>query len=113
MSGPQCCENPPAISSGDGSGEVLQIASLNSYVSGKPDLKTVLQFPNLRYLTSSTFSADYGDNVSTTFRTYKLLSPPRESDSVSYLQPHFFYFQHRLRKPRLNHRRNPKAITAA
>ncbi|KAI3775213.1 hypothetical protein L1987_49782 [Smallanthus sonchifolius] len=39
MSGPECCQNPPAISSGGDSGEVLQIASLNSYVSGKPDSK--------------------------------------------------------------------------
>ncbi|KAL8235197.1 hypothetical protein R6Q59_021297, partial [Mikania micrantha] len=36
MSGPECCSNPPA-SSGSGSGEVLQIASLNSYVSGNSD----------------------------------------------------------------------------
>ncbi|KAI3803236.1 hypothetical protein L1987_31385 [Smallanthus sonchifolius] len=39
MSGPRCCDNPPAISSGGESGEVLQIASLSCYVSGKPDSK--------------------------------------------------------------------------
>ncbi|KAL8189440.1 hypothetical protein R6Q57_029006 [Mikania cordata] len=40
MSGPDCCKNPPAIFSDmEYSGEVLQIASLDSYVSGKPDSK--------------------------------------------------------------------------
>ncbi|KAJ0744867.1 hypothetical protein HanPI659440_Chr10g0392491 [Helianthus annuus] len=29
MSGPECCQNPPAISSGGESGELLQIGSLN------------------------------------------------------------------------------------
>ncbi|KAL8235196.1 hypothetical protein R6Q59_021296 [Mikania micrantha] len=41
MSGPECCSNPPA-SSGAGSGEVLQIASLNSYVSGNSDSKVAV-----------------------------------------------------------------------
>ncbi|PWA64580.1 alpha/beta-Hydrolases superfamily protein [Artemisia annua] len=36
MSGPECCSNPPTIISG---GDVHQIGSLNSYVSGNPDSK--------------------------------------------------------------------------
>ncbi|PWA64578.1 alpha/beta-Hydrolases superfamily protein [Artemisia annua] len=32
--GPECCSNPPAIISGS---DVVQIGSLNSYVSGNPD----------------------------------------------------------------------------
>ncbi|KAD2394093.1 hypothetical protein E3N88_41070 [Mikania micrantha] len=39
MSGPECCENPPGTSSGGESGEIKQIASLKSYVSGNPDSK--------------------------------------------------------------------------
>ena len=42
MSGPECCENPPAPASGDESGGVHQIASLNSYVSGNPDSKIAI-----------------------------------------------------------------------
>ncbi|KAI7749368.1 hypothetical protein M8C21_000718 [Ambrosia artemisiifolia] len=38
--GPKCCHNPPAFSSrGQESGEVVQIASLSSYVSGNLDSK--------------------------------------------------------------------------
>ncbi|XP_076925335.1 endo-1,3;1,4-beta-D-glucanase-like [Bidens hawaiensis] len=39
MSGPECCRNPPVIQRGEESGEVVQIASLNAYVSGKLDSK--------------------------------------------------------------------------
>ncbi|MFS7981367.1 putative dienelactone hydrolase, alpha/Beta hydrolase [Helianthus anomalus] len=42
MSGPECCQNPQAISSGRESGELLQIGSLNSYVSGNPDSKVAV-----------------------------------------------------------------------
>ncbi|KAL9997848.1 hypothetical protein Hdeb2414_s0595g00921731 [Helianthus debilis subsp. tardiflorus] len=42
MSGPECCQNPPAPSSGGESGQLLQIASLNSYVSGNPESKVAL-----------------------------------------------------------------------
>ena len=37
MSGAQCCENPPAPSSGSGSGKVEEIGGLSSYVSGPAD----------------------------------------------------------------------------
>ncbi|KAD2394105.1 hypothetical protein E3N88_41082 [Mikania micrantha] len=39
MSGPECCENPPVTSSGGESGDIKQIASLKSYVSGNLDSK--------------------------------------------------------------------------
>ncbi|KAK1414148.1 hypothetical protein QVD17_29889 [Tagetes erecta] len=42
MSGPECCSNPPEFSSGDDSGQIKQIASLNSYVSGNPNSKTAV-----------------------------------------------------------------------
>lgn len=68
MSGPQCCENPPVISSGEDSGEVLQIASLNSYVSGNTDSKIAVVLisdvfgygaPKLRKLADKVASAGY------------------------------------------------------
>lgn len=68
MSGPQCCENPPAASSGGESGEVLQIASLNTYVTGNPDLKSAVVLvsdvygygaPKLRKLADKVASAGY------------------------------------------------------
>ncbi|KAJ0531120.1 putative dienelactone hydrolase, alpha/Beta hydrolase [Helianthus annuus] len=68
MSGPECCKNPPAISSGGESGEVLQIASLNSYVSGKPDSKIAVllvsdvygyEAPKLRQVADKVASAGY------------------------------------------------------
>ncbi|CAI9107863.1 OLC1v1007334C1 [Oldenlandia corymbosa var. corymbosa] len=39
MSGPQCCENPPSLSSSSGDGAVVQLGGLNSYVSGPSDSK--------------------------------------------------------------------------
>ncbi|KAK1417006.1 hypothetical protein QVD17_26128 [Tagetes erecta] len=44
MLGPDCCRNPPTVSSREESGEVLQIGSLNSYVSGNLDSKIALLF---------------------------------------------------------------------
>ena len=38
MSGPQCCENPPTLSSNSGVGIVAEIGGLNAYVSGHSDL---------------------------------------------------------------------------
>ncbi|KAI7754261.1 hypothetical protein M8C21_033538 [Ambrosia artemisiifolia] len=68
MSGPECCQNPPAISSGGESGEVLQIASLSSYVSGNPDSKVAVilvsdvfgyEAPKLRQLADKVAAAGY------------------------------------------------------
>lgn len=44
MSGSECLVNPPALVSGGESNNVLQIASLNSYVSGNADSKVALLF---------------------------------------------------------------------
>ncbi|KAF5787771.1 putative dienelactone hydrolase, alpha/Beta hydrolase [Helianthus annuus] len=69
MSGPKCCQNPPAISSGEeDGGEVLQIASLSSYVSGNPDSITAIilvsdifgfEAPKLRQLADKVAAAGY------------------------------------------------------
>ena len=39
MSGPQCCENPPTLSSRCGAGSVAEIGGLKAYVSGPSDSK--------------------------------------------------------------------------
>ncbi|KAL0437514.1 UNVERIFIED_CONTAM: 1,4-beta-D-glucanase [Sesamum radiatum] len=39
MSGPQCCENPPTLSSSSGVGSVVEVAGLKTYVSGSSDSK--------------------------------------------------------------------------
>ncbi|XP_071742044.1 endo-1,3;1,4-beta-D-glucanase-like [Rutidosis leptorrhynchoides] len=69
MSGPACCDNPPAAaSSGSESGEVVQIASLNSYISGNNDSKVSVilasdvygyEAPKLRILADKIASAGY------------------------------------------------------
>lgn len=42
MSGAQCCENPPTLSSGSGSGQVQEFGGLTSYVSGPADSKAAV-----------------------------------------------------------------------
>ncbi|KAC9372044.1 hypothetical protein E3N88_45940 [Mikania micrantha] len=68
MSGPECCENPPGTSSGGESGEIKQIASLKSYVSGNPDSKLGVlliydvygyEAPKLRKIADKLASAGY------------------------------------------------------
>ncbi|XP_024980294.1 endo-1,3;1,4-beta-D-glucanase-like [Cynara cardunculus var. scolymus] len=68
MSGPECCENPPAPASGVESGDIQQIASLNSYVSGNPDSKIAVLLisdiygygaPKLRKVADKAASAGY------------------------------------------------------
>ncbi|CAI9262220.1 unnamed protein product [Lactuca saligna] len=68
MSGPECCENPPTLSSGGESGDVLQIASLNSYVTGNTDSKIAVVLisdvygygaPKLRKLADKIASSGY------------------------------------------------------
>ncbi|KAL0458061.1 UNVERIFIED_CONTAM: 1,4-beta-D-glucanase [Sesamum latifolium] len=39
MSGPQCCENPPTLSSSSGVGSVVEFVGLQTYVSGSSDSK--------------------------------------------------------------------------
>ncbi|XP_057485482.1 endo-1,3;1,4-beta-D-glucanase-like [Actinidia eriantha] len=59
MSGPQCCENPPTLSSSYGTGHVEELGGLKSYVSGSPESKIAVLLvsdvygydaPNLRKL---------------------------------------------------------------
>ena len=68
MSGPQCCENPPSLSSSCGAGHVETFGGLNSYVSGKPDSNLAIllisdvfgyESPNLRKLADKVASAGY------------------------------------------------------
>ena len=42
MSGPQCCENPPTLTSSSGAGCVAEIGGLKAYVSGPSDSKLVI-----------------------------------------------------------------------
>ncbi|KAL6339916.1 hypothetical protein AAG906_035007 [Vitis piasezkii] len=42
MSGPQCCENPPTLSSSSGAGCVTEIGGLKAYVSGPSDSKLAI-----------------------------------------------------------------------
>ncbi|WMV47466.1 hypothetical protein MTR67_040851 [Solanum verrucosum] len=39
MAGPQCCENPPALSSSSGHGSILELGGLKTYVSGSSNSK--------------------------------------------------------------------------
>ncbi|ESQ47462.1 hypothetical protein EUTSA_v10021427mg [Eutrema salsugineum] len=59
MSGPQCCENPPALNPVSGSGHVEKLGGLDAYVSGSLDSKLCIllisdifgyEAPNLRAL---------------------------------------------------------------
>ncbi|KAF3489516.1 hypothetical protein F2Q69_00053647 [Brassica cretica] len=59
MSGPQCCENPPALNPVSGSGHVEKLGGLDAYVSGSLDSKLCVilisdvfgyEAPNLRAL---------------------------------------------------------------
>ncbi|KAI5666707.1 hypothetical protein M9H77_16560 [Catharanthus roseus] len=68
MSGPQCCENPPTLSSSSGVGAVTEIAGLKSYVSGPSDSKLAIllisdifgyEAPNLRKLADKVAAAGY------------------------------------------------------
>lgn len=42
MSGPQCCENPPTLSSSSGAGSVTEIGGLKAYVTGPSDSKQAI-----------------------------------------------------------------------
>ncbi|KAJ0677301.1 putative dienelactone hydrolase, alpha/Beta hydrolase [Helianthus annuus] len=68
MSGPACCDNPPGVSSGEESGQIKKIASLNSYVSGNPDSKLAVllisdiygyEAPKLRKIADKVAAAGY------------------------------------------------------
>lgn len=68
MSGPQCCENPPTLSSSSGSGHVEDIGGLSSYISGPPDSKSAVllisdvygyEAPKLRKLADKVAAAGF------------------------------------------------------
>ncbi|MFS7991933.1 putative dienelactone hydrolase, alpha/Beta hydrolase [Helianthus anomalus] len=68
MFGPACCDNPPGISSGEESGQIKKLASLNSYVSGNPDSKLAVllisdaygyEAPKLRKIADKVAAAGY------------------------------------------------------
>ncbi|MCD7470192.1 hypothetical protein HAX54_009872 [Datura stramonium] len=68
MSGPQCCENPPSLSSSSGNGFVLQLGGLKTYVSGSSNSKHAIllvsdvfgyEAPNLRKLADKVAAGDY------------------------------------------------------
>ncbi|XP_057507825.1 endo-1,3;1,4-beta-D-glucanase-like [Actinidia eriantha] len=69
MSGPQCCENPPAMSSScGGSGAVVELGGLKAYATGPSDAKLAIllisdffgyEAPNLRKLADKVAAAGY------------------------------------------------------
>jgi len=68
MSGPQCCANPPALSSSCGVGHEEEIGGLKCYVTGSPESKLAVvlisdifgyQAPNLRKLTDKVAASGF------------------------------------------------------
>ncbi|KAH0641181.1 hypothetical protein KY285_037767 [Solanum tuberosum] len=68
MAGPQCCENPPALSSISGHGYVLELGGLKTYVSGSSNSKHAIllisdvygyEAPNLRKLADKVAAGGY------------------------------------------------------
>ncbi|XP_057966032.1 endo-1,3;1,4-beta-D-glucanase-like [Malania oleifera] len=68
MSGSQCCENPPPLSSGSGAGFVAELGGLKSYLTGSSDSKLAIllisdvfgyEAPNLRKLADKVAAAGY------------------------------------------------------
>ncbi|XP_034690761.1 endo-1,3;1,4-beta-D-glucanase-like isoform X2 [Vitis riparia] len=68
MSGPQCCENPPVLSSSCGAGSVAEIGGLKAYFTGPPDSKLVIllvsdilgyEAPKLRKLADKVAAAGF------------------------------------------------------
>ncbi|KAK6117277.1 hypothetical protein DH2020_048979 [Rehmannia glutinosa] len=68
MSGSQCCENPPSLSSSSGAGQVQEFGGLTSYVSGPADSSSAVilvsdvfgfEAPNLRKLADKVAAAGF------------------------------------------------------
>ncbi|EEF37655.1 endo-1,3-1,4-beta-d-glucanase, putative [Ricinus communis] len=68
MSGSQCCENPPTLSSGSGIGSVTEIGGLKVYATGPSDCKRSIvlisdifgwEAPNLRKLADKVAAAGF------------------------------------------------------
>ncbi|KAK1398985.1 Endo-1,31,4-beta-D-glucanase [Heracleum sosnowskyi] len=68
MSGPECCSNPPNLSSTSGSGSVIELAGLKTYVSGSSTSKPAIllvsdvygyESPTLRKLADKVANAGF------------------------------------------------------
>ncbi|KAL8148964.1 endo-1,3;1,4-beta-D-glucanase-like [Apium graveolens] len=68
MSGPECCSNPPNLSSSSGSGSVTQLGGLKAYVSASSNSKQAIllisdvygyESPNLRKLADKVANAGF------------------------------------------------------
>ncbi|XP_030536072.1 endo-1,3;1,4-beta-D-glucanase-like [Rhodamnia argentea] len=68
MSGPQCCENPPALDPSCGSGRLEQLGSLNAYVVGSRDSELAIlllsdifgfEAPNFRKIADKVAAAGF------------------------------------------------------
>ncbi|KAA8548571.1 hypothetical protein F0562_000162 [Nyssa sinensis] len=68
MSGPQCCANPPTLSSSCGAGHVEEFGGLKCYISGSPDFHFAVllisdvygyEAPNLRKLADKVAAAGF------------------------------------------------------
>ncbi|KAK3016184.1 hypothetical protein RJ639_007024 [Escallonia herrerae] len=68
MSGPQCCENPPTLSSSSGAGHEEELGGLKSYISGSLDSSLAVllvsdiygyEAPNLRNLADKVAAAGF------------------------------------------------------
>ncbi|CAA2993137.1 endo-1,3 1,4-beta-D-glucanase-like [Olea europaea subsp. europaea] len=68
MSGPQCCENPPTLSSSIGAGHIDELGGLKCYISGTSDSKLAVilcsdvfgyEAPNLRKLADKVAAAGF------------------------------------------------------
>lgn len=68
MSGDECCENPPALSSNSWGGSVVEVGGIKSYFSGSPDAKRAIllvsdvygyEAPNLRKLADKIAEAGF------------------------------------------------------
>ncbi|KAK9945383.1 hypothetical protein M0R45_010903 [Rubus argutus] len=55
MSGPQCCENPPNLSSTCGVGSVTEIGGLKAYVTGPSDSKLAILLVSDIYAVATSF----------------------------------------------------------
>ena len=67
MSGPQCCENAPSLSSSSGAGHVEEIGGLQSYVTGPADSKIAV------LLVSDVFGMYFFQNLSLIRQSCNLL----------------------------------------
>ncbi|PRQ26167.1 putative alpha/Beta hydrolase [Rosa chinensis] len=96
MSGPQCCENPPSLSSTCGAGSVTEIGGLKAYVTGPSDSKLALllvsdihgfEAPKFRELADKTATAS-GFHVVVPDFFYGDPFNPDKTEKLVWLQSH-------------------------